>query len=381
MDAVEWGKLHKRVADLLGKPLRLYVVATGAGAGIQQTIWEVPGCSSFFVGSSFPYAPEETTGFLGFTPDKFASDEAAVELATAAYQRALNLKEPDKEAIGLALTASVASQHAHRGDHRVHIACMTRTRVIGFTARVEKGEGVEQRLKDGSTADTAALATLFAALDPTDTWGQAFTKDVTQLARERFFQRPFFRPDESREHMVPAVSNDAPIFPGPMFPGHFNPPHEGHFGIADALERTGQGRPVFTICSTPPHKEALTVQEMARRAKMLKGQSVVFTRDDPYYIDKARRFPGRSFCIGADALVRMLDTKWGYDPATMLEELVGLAPKFHVFGRNVKDGFVTAAEAVARVPERFRGRFWPMEGRWDISSTDLRCRTQGVASL
>ena len=36
----------------------IHVIATGAGAGIQQRLWEIPVSSAYLSGCSFPYAQE-----------------------------------------------------------------------------------------------------------------------------------------------------------------------------------------------------------------------------------------------------------------------------------------------------------------------------------
>ena len=61
--------------------VNIHVIATGAGSGLQNMLWSTPGCSSYFSGASFPYAQEEQEELLGFMPEHFCSEEAAVDLA------------------------------------------------------------------------------------------------------------------------------------------------------------------------------------------------------------------------------------------------------------------------------------------------------------
>lgn len=359
---------YEDLAGLRREPIRLYVVATGAGAGIQKSLWEVPGCSSFLVGCSFPYSQEETSMFLGFTPEKFVSEEMAIDLAIRAYYRAIDLGDPDNHAIGLGVTASVAGMTSHRGDHRFHVACMTTLGVYGLTMVLDKGAGVDARLKDGGIVDTASLEVLLNAQGLMNSHGKLPIEDWSEKARKHFFTRPIFMEDGSRSALGTMDPDRT------LFPGAFNPPHAGHFGIADAIKADDGADPIFTICATPPHKEPLELQEMLRRARKLHGCAVLFTEGDPLYLDKARKFPGRSFVIGADALVRMLDPKWGPDPIEMLREMDGLGTRFYIFGRNVSEGYVTAHEAYERTPDAFKSMFIPVAGRWDVSSTEIRRR-------
>lgn len=364
------------LTKLLDRPLSLFVVATGAGAGIQKDIWEVPGCSSFLTGSSFPYAANDSSEFAGLTPGQFASEAFAHDLAAAAYKKAIDLEHPEREPVGLALTASVSGLKVHRGDHRVHVVCMTRDRIIGSTLRLVKG-GVtpEDRKLDGSLADNHGIEALIAALNPEHPLNAPF-QNVEAEARARFFEHPLFKGSVRLRE----ASLDAQV---PLFPGAFDPPHAGHLAIADKIKlgSIDSGfraidpiEPAFTICANPPHKDAITVQEMLRRAKTLQDRTVLFTENDPLYLDKARRRPGRVWVIGADALVRMLDPKWGVEPEKLVKEFYDLETTFIVFGREVDGKFIDAVEAINMLPPNpfHRTRYRPMSGRWDVSSTALR---------
>ena len=94
-----------------------------------------------------------------------------------------------------------------------------------------------------------------------------------------------------------------------LFAGAFDPPHAGHFGIAESVTRAS-GLPVI-FCTTvdPPHKAALGTAEVLRRARLLERHDALFTEGDPLYLDKARRMPGRDMvtvCCG-DAAAALPD--------------------------------------------------------------------------
>jgi nicotinic acid mononucleotide adenylyltransferase len=264
----------------------------------------------------------------------------------------------------------VASIEAHRGDHRVHVAVTTSEKALGCTLVLAKGTGQEARDRDGAAADELGLHALLhgaqIAKDPR-------LGDWSDRSRERFFARPYFRADGRRglESELPA---DAALFPGA-----FNPPHEGHFAIASTAGRSSAPA-VFAVSATPPHKSALAVGELLLRAKTLAGHDRLFTEGDPLYLDKARRFPGRTFLIGADAVARLLEVRWGAPIEPMLDELTKLGTRFRVTGRQSDgDHYVTADEVIATVPERFRSIFEAVEGRWDVSSTEARERSSRCA--
>ncbi|HYP98503.1 MAG TPA: hypothetical protein VER96_07510 [Polyangiaceae bacterium] len=339
---------------------RAFIACTGAGAGAQASLWQTPGCSAYLAGAAFPYAPDQLAAFLGFTPKRACSPETALELAMAAYLRAWS--DPADDAIGIGLTAVVATAAVHRGDHRIHAAAVTSSGAWSIDLTLSKASGAAARREDGERADALVLALLDAARGGSD-WSTVGATDATSFARELFFQRPLFDEVDQR------LSLDA-LGAGPIFPGAFNPPHPGHFGAANACEQA----PTFMICASPPNKPALSLAELLQRAKMLHGRRRAFTENDSFYIEKARRFPQRAILIGADALERLLDERWGVPIVPMLKEFAALGTRFLVFGRRMGDAFVGATEVLeaASVPNDARALFVEIAGRWDASSTALR---------
>lgn len=348
------------IARLREKNLRLFVAATGAGSGIQDALWLIPGCSSFFVGAVFPYAQHETDNFLGFKPEKYCSPETAMDLAMTAYMRACD--GSDAEPIGLGLTASVASLTEHRGDHRVHVTVVTSKGAFAANLTLRKGVGLEQRMSDGEAADAAGLALILGAAGvmemPED------VENVTEQALDQFMKRPYFDAEGRRK-----TESEIDMKRVSLFPGAFNPPHPGHFGMAQKLWAT---KVAFNITTNPPHKDALGLGEILRRAVLLKGYHRFFTKGVPLYIEKARRWPGVRMLIGVDAVVRMLDPKWGPEIEPMLAEFAQLKTCFVVFGRLIDEKFVTMFDVYDRIPEKYHHLFSAIEGRWDISSSEIR---------
>lgn len=358
--------------DLKEAGVNIHVIATGAGAGLQSKLWEVPGSSAYLSGCSFPYAAEEQEELLGFMPEHFCSPEAAVDLASAAYMKAY--KFGGKKPIGVGLTASVASEKEHRGDHRVDVCIMTDEKVHLFHKLFDKGIGESKRRDDGKTCDTLSFYMLLEALGITETDSVLkFSTDATELARTRFLLRPFFATSGKR-------TDDMPKGKFALMSGAFNPPHEGHFGVANAAMEQYNRRTVFEVTADPPHKEALTVQALLQRAKLLQGNDRLFTTKLPFYIDKARKYPGRPLIMGADAMVRLMDPKWGIDFGEMMGEFYNLGTKLYISGREIDGNFTTCENIIDDIQNRFAFKDWasarivmkPLEGEWNISSTELR---------
>lgn len=407
---------------------RLYVIATGAGAGIQDTIWRVPGISNFFIGAEMSYAPEKTEKALGFVPTKFVSVETAVDLALAAYMEGW---KPGHRAIGLGLTASVCSTRPRKGEHQIIVAVFTENACYTIVEPLEKGDFWNndkltpeqltecirrQREDDGEVANNLGLYLLTLvvgahvennefSIDELKTLVEmGKVKENMGLAKQRILAHPYFCADGTRKKEDDILSNKI-IF----YPGAFNPPHKGHFQGAeaainafnakrindiwsnpyfhtltskgDAIEST-ERTVVFSTTINPPHKNPLTPAEMLQRACMMKGHNFLLTEGDALYVDKAKRFPDAHFIVGADALRRMLDVRWGVDCKTLLNEFTQKSTRFWVLGRLVDNQYMTGQD-VLREHRNISGELMSYQYAWedlirsvdfrlDISSSELR---------
>jgi hypothetical protein len=107
--------------------------------------------------------------------------------------------------------------------------------------------------------------------------------------------------------------------------------------MARAVEAMTGDRPVWWITAEPPHKPAVPFAELLARATRLRGHDTLFSRGDPLYIDKARRYPGCAFVIGTDALARMLDPKWGPSVSALVDEFRRLETRFYVTSEAVDE--------------------------------------------
>lgn len=350
--------------ELLGHNTRPRIVTAccGAGSDVASLLWRTPGASEYLLSCYFPYHKSETIDFLGFEPDKFVSEETAINLALESYMRASRIAFEKENPVGIGLTASVASLMEHRGDHRVCFAGLSNIGACFGTLTLEKGIGPEARALDDQTC-TNMVSGMLQMLAIGEVPIKSSSHALDQF-RKAFMARPFFGTG-------PDVRRAMEPHHGVFFPGNFDPMHFGHEGIAETVAKMTQQPVIPWICTKPPHKEPLSVQQMARRAAEMRARlfPVMFSDGDPLYIDKARRFPGRYFIIGADALVRMLDPKWGPLPGPMLDEFYSLGIRFWVVPRII-DGKLTSLEDVDTLG--FPGLFRPVHGTWNISSTQVR---------
>lgn len=371
--------VFEQLRDMGNEAPRLHLITTGAGAGLQRKIWDIPGVSNFFAGASMPYATEETVELLGFTPDKFVSKEMAVDLAMAAYMKAW---VPGRRALGLGMTCSVASTREHRGDHRVIAAVFGDDECYVASMVIPKGVGAAQRVKDGDISDYVAEELIGRYVRGMTWWNTgAHCLDIElteedELARQRLFARPLFWADGTRA-AADALDPRQVI----IFSGAFNPPHPGHFGAAEVAQQARARNErrcrklVYATTTTHPIKPALTTAECLQRARMMKGRTFLVTEGDGRYITKAQRFPGAVFAMGADALDRMLDPMWG-PVKPMLNEFAQLGTRFMVSRRKQGDQILDCERVIDKQGLRGWPGIWdlftPVDFQLDLSSTELR---------
>lgn len=161
-----------------------------------------------------------------------------------------------------------------------------------------------------------------------------------------------------------------------VFPGSFNPLHDGHTALAEvAAIRTG--RPVaFEISTANVDKPDLPADEVARRVAQFRGYAPVWVTRAATFAAKAELFPGATFVVGFDTAVRLVDAKYyGGEPArdAALRALLAGGCSVLVGGRLVGEAFRVWQAAL--VGEAVRELFVPLQEadfRRDRSSTELR---------
>lgn len=209
-----------------------------------------------------------------------------------------------------------------------------------------------------------------------------------------------------------------------VFPGSFNPVHEGHVKLAKAaMEEVPQLRNVvwFEMSLTNADKPSLSVEEVTRRvrgfaeafagelAALVDFQWGLLLSNAPLFRQKVDILqpllvpasgsgggggggdPSDDFLdvvIGTDTLVRLVDPKYYQGSADcMVQALEATAARFVVGGRVIQpvasasSSFVSGHDAVAGLPEGLRSRFVLLPEdtfRVDLSSTEIRRKLQAA---
>ncbi len=265
--------------------------------------------------------------------------------------RAALAPDEPQHRFGFGCTASLATTSPKRGEHRAHIALQTlaetRTWSITFTKGARDRAAEERLLADIALS---ALAETFALQSnlPLDLDLRAKRSIGDRAAAAHGWDDILL----GRIDAAPVHGADRPKV---LFPGAFNPLHDGHLAMAQFAARH-YGAPVaFEICANNVDKPRLNYLALRHRVSQFDASTPVWVTNTATFVEKARRFPGVKFVVGVDTASRIGEAKYyGNDPARLaaaVGELAALGCEFLVFGRTVGGRFI-GVWTTSRFPRR-----------------------------
>jgi nicotinic acid mononucleotide adenylyltransferase len=374
------------IADLAAADRRLVMVAAGGGALAISHLVTAPGSTGVVLAAEVPSARAAVDALLGGPQESYCSSRTARRLAVAAWQRASRLERAagpaelaDRRAVGVAVTGSLRTTRPKRGPHRVCVAVQT----LGVTevAEIE----LEKEARSRAEEEALAAALVFDVLARVTGLPAAAGVSVAPWLRtgERVIRDRVEPPEAWRElvsgtrRVVPAgKATGSPVEGGLVFPGSFDPLHEGHRLMARIAEEIAERPLDWELSIRNVDKPILDYLELRERTARFAGERLWLTHSATF-LEKLDVFPESTFVMGADTYVRLGDPRYYGDSAAAAEAAVATiaarARGLIVFGR-VRDGvFVDASQLEVPAPLRDIAYFVsPREFRLDISSTELR---------
>src|SRR5207245_3680180 len=165
-----------------------------------------------------------------------------------------------------------------------------------------------------------------------------------------------------------------------LFPGSFNPLHEGHMLLARVAEELRQQPLAFEISVTNVDKPPLAGETVRHRLAQFAWKSPVELTRAPTFVEKSRLFPGATFVVGADTAERLVAPKYYGDDELQVhvahEEIDNSGSSFLVAVRIDAAGRVRALDDIP-VPRRYADLFTEIPEhrfRVDTSSSEIRAR-------
>jgi hypothetical protein len=389
------------IAGLHTSGRKAALAITGGGSGAIAELLRVPGGSRLLIEAQIPYDAQALARFLGFAPAQASSADTAIAMARTARARAASLAPANsdggtelvgRDLVGLGATAALVSDRPRKGEHRFHIAFANAAGIAHCTCVMAKGRrdrAAEEDLVSRAIvlwlaracgvvapsprslldADEHYAETVLPPVDaPTDTIDQLLAGEVDRLT---------VQPDGQMMLSAPQ--------PVVLFPGSFNPMHEGHVSLAQAAEELRQQPVAFELSVTNVDKPPLAGETVRQRLAQFTWRAPVELTRAPTFVEKARLFPGTTFVVGADTAERLFGSKYyGGDEDRMhmaLEEIANSGSSFLVAVRLDAAGRVRALNDIP-VPRRYADLFSEIPEhhfRVDTSSSEIRARTRSSA--
>ena len=367
------------IESLVRLRTRAVIVSTGGGSQAISHLVTTPGSSAIVLEALVPYAREAVDRLLGGSQESYCSSRTARRLAAMAWQRARELGAPAGDAVGAAVVASLRTRSAKRGPHRIFVAVQTLAATT--TAALELEKGARTRAEEETLAAAFALAQLQEAILPAG--GVALTEPLRQgeqVVVDRVEAPPPWRDLLAGTRRAVLSSSDGIAAEATsnrlLFPGSFDPLHEGHRLMARLAEEIAE-RPVeFELSITNVDKPALDYLELRSRVTQFAGQTLWLTRAATF-LEKLEIFPQSTFVLGADTFTRLADPRYYGGSQAAADRAVATIARgargLVVFGRLRDGAFEEPAKLDVPQPLRDIAYFVSeREFRMDVSSTALR---------
>jgi len=310
-------------------------------------------------------------------------------MAQSARARAARLAPAGSDVVGLGATAALVSDRPRKGEHRFHIAFANAAGIAHCTCVLAKGRrdrAAEEDLVSRAIVLWLARACGVAApsprslLDADEHYAETVVASVDTIDRllAGELDRVTVQPDGQMMLSAPQ--------PFVLFPGSFNPMHEGHVLLARVAEELRQQPLAFEISVTNVDKPPLAGETVRHRLAQFAWKSPVELTRAPTFVEKSRLFPGTTFVVGMDTAERLFGPKYyGDDEARMhdaLEEIANSGGSFLVAVRIDAAGRLRALNDIP-VPRRYADLFTEIPEhrfRVDTSSSEIRARGRAVGN-
>ncbi|MDD5318681.1 MAG: CinA family protein [Candidatus Pacebacteria bacterium] len=368
--------IEEKITALHTHKTKICLVCTGAGAGCQKLIAQVPGASGTLLECFFPYSKEALTDFLGDEPKKFASEETVLAMAAKAWRRGVEIVVRQggdvRDVMGVAVTGVIATNRPLRGEHRVFIAVRTAKEffVVHFVfPKGSDGLSLLGRIHEGEISDMLTLNMIFhlIGIEQIIIPAEAIQGEDLKVKGGGIVLNP-----RKIKQNVEAIDLDPTKHV--LFEGSFNPLHFGHERIAKEVELLTAKKVVYVITNYHPDKGGVDGNDLQIRLNQFQNLAPVLATDGlKLYVDKAKAFPGFSFIVGVDTLKRILDQKYYCESvAKILETFEKCQTHFFVADRHDGEEMVNFDVLREKIPVQFQGMFTQIATTVNISSTALR---------
>lgn len=324
--------LCRQAADSLCRLGWRVVFAESCTAGlVSAALGSIPGISEYLCGSAVTYRDRTKQDWLGVSKELLVDPgPVSKEVVTAMARGALDLAvEAD---LALAITGHLGPAAPPALDGVVHlgVACKNLSRnddlEVRTTSRMYQLESRERALRQHEAAQQLVI-TLLDTMEIFEAW-KKISEGSLKKCRFHWHQHDLSRQPDTRD--------EESVSPDFLFPGSFNPRHDGHQQITEFVKRSYGARVEYELSILNVDKPVLEISETLSRLLQFVPQDPVWLTGSSTFEEKAKLFPKTTFVVGADTIMRVGDLRYYQSPAAQRQAIQTITEsgcRFLVFGR------------------------------------------------
>ncbi len=373
--------LCKRAADSLQQLSWRVVFAESCTAGlVSAALGSIAGISEHHCGSAVTYRNRTKHDWLE-VPQELLDNPGPVSAEVVQLMAQGALDSTEESNIALAVTGHLGPSAPPELDGLIHIGAACQSQMADpadknsfAVSRLVRLKS-KQRLSRQQEAAEEVLATLVDVMDVFQCW-QKISQGEIKKGR---FSWPC-HPDASQS-VVRDASAKTPRY---LFPGSYNPRHDGHLKIAQYVRSSFDVELEYELSLANVDKPALGFAETLQRLFQFIDNDAIWLTESATFAEKSRLFPKTTFVVGVDTIIRVADPKYHSDEAAHREAIQTISAagcSFLVFGRQLNQDEADRARFHElddlTLPVELRDICQQVPAaafRCDISSTELRAR-------